>query len=238
MKPFDIRFFQDRKKILDLQLNPFTKLYHREKITPTPLSISHVASKHTHTHTQSTKFQILSGVSAEFHYHANSIDRYPRNKRGNVPPVLERLLRATAIFIHLPPTRPGSSTAIKQSVLARVLGRQENPLFLPPAVFLRCRARGKGVARPSWNACRRKLRHGLALRRTNRNGPGGGRRDGMRERDNDERESLLSGLVDNRSAAVSSASTTVQFRPSATGAAAARLPLLPSPSYVRPFVPG
>lgn len=72
MKPFDIRFFQDRKKILDLQLNPFTKLYHREKITPTPLSISHVASKHTHTYTQSTKFQILSGVcrislSCKFH---------------------------------------------------------------------------------------------------------------------------------------------------------------------------
>lgn len=38
----------------------------------------------------------------------------------------------------------------------------------------------------------------------------------MRERDNDERESLLSGLVDNRSAVVSSASTAVQFRPSAT----------------------
>lgn len=105
-KSFHIRFFQDRKKILDLQLNPFTKLYHREKIPHSSIDIPCYIE--THTHTQPTKFQILSGVSAEFHYHANSIDRYPRNKRGNIPPVLvvERLLRATAIFIHLPdPTR-------------------------------------------------------------------------------------------------------------------------------------
>lgn len=51
---------------------------------------------------------------------------------------------------------------------------------------------GDRCSATSVNACRRKLRHGLALRRTNRNGPGGRWfLDRMRKRDNDEREFVV-----------------------------------------------
>lgn len=64
--------------------------------------------------------------------------------------------------------------------------------FLRGAILSKRRSPGRSCSPTLANACRRKLRHGLALRRTNRNGPRGGRSpDRGSERDNDEREFVV-----------------------------------------------
>lgn len=150
-KPFHIRFFQDRKKILDLQLNPFTKLYHREKIPHSPIDIPCYIETHTHTHTYTT-YQIPNPVrclcrislSCKFHRPISTKQawKHPTRPRRRTTTTSHRNLYPS------PRPDPARPTAIKQSVLARVLDRQENPLFLPPAVFLRAREKGV-MARPS-----------------------------------------------------------------------------------------
>lgn len=142
--------------------------------------------------TPSPSVQILRvSAGSRSHYHASSINRYLQNKRSNL-----RLFgqRCTTNSIY-PTLTLNVSMTIKQSVgtsQGRLSARKSS---LSSIFFLAMGMRspfGDRCSATSVNACRRKLRHGLALRRTNRNGPGGRwLLDRMRKRDNDEREFVV-----------------------------------------------
>ena len=194
---FDIPFHQGNTNI--------EKEKKKKSTTPARKSLIDIPLPRAAPSPSSRVFRISSGL--RFHYHANSISRYHRNKRVRTFCSSRQICTASAICSTLTPT---VSTAIKQSVGTshRRSSARKSSLSSPLPT-------DGGMSSPfgdrpcSADACRRKLRHGLALRRTNRNGPGGGwLLDRMRKRGNDGREFV----VRPRTTVAASSSTVLDHR--------------------------
>lgn len=114
-KSFHIRFFQDRKKILDLQLNPFTKLYHREKIPHSPIDIPCYIETHTHTHTHNLPNSKSCPVSLQnfIIMQIPSTDIHETSVETSHPSSSSNDYYEPPQSLSISPTRPGSSNGHK-----------------------------------------------------------------------------------------------------------------------------